>query len=242
MEGALVCRTCVESGRVQVGLTPFDRREELGIVSAAWKTLIAICAQPKRFFSELAPSGRMGSAILFVIFVSIPAGIMSSLYNLGMKWAIGPIIEPSIRQIYGPEGGPLSDMMVKAYEPSILSALFGAVAFPFILILYAMIAGLVVHLGLLILGGAHKGLEASLKVSLYSHGLLFWVIVPLVGGFAWLWMAVVLGIGLAAIHGAKAWQAVIALLYAPCLAVCCLIGGSVALGVLIGAAASGGGL
>lgn len=240
LEGKLVCRGCVQAGRVQVGLSPFDRREEMGLLAASWRTLVGVCARPQEFFGDLAPAGRLGSAFLFLFLVSIPAALANGAWNLAMKAALSPIVEPFVRQVYGPPGSPFSDLMVSAYEPNVLTVLGSVAVFPALVLLYALITGLVTHLGLMLVGGAKRGLDASLKVAIYAHGVLFWLVVPVLGGFAWLWMAVVLGIGLARVHDARGWQATFAVLYAPCLCFCGLIAGSVALGALLGAAIGSG--
>lgn len=235
MEGKLVCRTCVEQGRVQVGLSPFDRREELGFFQAVWATLIGVCVRPGEFFGELAPAGRLGSAFGFLLIVTIPAYLLSSIYNLLTRMVLAPVLEPVIREVYDPISPQLGDQLVLSLQPSVLDLVLGIFLGPVILILVAVITGLLLHLGLLMTGGARRGIEASLKVSLYGYGVVFWLVIPLVGGLCWLWLPVVLGFGLARLHGVPGWKAAFAVLWAPLLACCCSFAGAFAFVMLVGA-------
>lgn len=235
MEGRLVCRTCVETGRVQVGLSPMDRREELGLSRAFWQTLVAVCVRPGEFFEELAPTGRLGTGFLFLLLVSLPAYTLSSIYNYLSNHVLAPTLEPFVRQIYDPISPDLSDQLVASLQPSLLDVALGIVLGPPFLIIIAILTGLIMHLGLLMVGGAGRGLEASLKVSLYGHGVVFGLVIPIVGGLCWLWAPVVLGFGLARIHGVPGWKAAFGVLWAPALACCCSVAGLVGLVALIGA-------
>jgi hypothetical protein len=221
MEGRLVCRTCVEQGRVQVGLSPFDRRGELGLLSAFWATLVGVCLRPGEFFAELAPTGRLGGAFGFLLLVSLPAYTLNSIYNFLLRFAVAPSLEPVVRQVYDPISPDLADQLVASLQPSMLDLIGGIVLGPAILTIMAIVTGLVMHLGLLLVGGAARGIEASLKVSLYGHGVAFWLVVPLLGGLCWLWLPVILGFGLARIHGVPGWKAAVAVLWGPVLGCCC---------------------
>ena len=236
LEGSLVCRTCVQEGRVQVGLSPFDRRDELGFLPSLWSTLIAVCVRPGEFFEGLAPTGGLGSAFLFLLLVSIPAYILNSLYNLLMRMVLAPPLEPIVRQVYDPISPELADQLVASLQPSVLDLVLGILLGPVIILVFAVVAGLVLHLGLLLVGGARRGLEATLKVSLYASGVVFWLVIPVLGGLCWLWLPVILGFGLARLHGVPGWKAAVAVLWGPCLACCCTIGGLVGVGMFLGAA------
>ncbi len=219
LQGQLVCRTCVTSGRVQVGLTPFDRRSELGIVRATWQTLIGVGIHPVQFFTEMDPKGRVGSALGFLALVTVPAGVIAGILNHMTNLALSGLMEGMIQDVYGPPGTPMGDLMAGLYQPSLVGTIIGVVMFPIQIIFCAMITGLLVHLGLVILGGASKGVEATIKVSIYSYGLMFWVVVPMIGGLSLLWSVIVIGIGVTWVHRTDGWKSGLAVAYAPCL--CC---------------------
>ena len=229
----MICRTCVTQGRVEGGLTPWDQRAELGWPAAMWKTIVEGGTRPSDFFSRLAPTGRTAGAFGLLVLLLIPAGISGGLSNYAMKFFLIDFMEGFIRQVYGPPGNPLSDMMVAAYQPSLLDAALAIFLTPGLCALYAAITGLVCHLGLMLVGGATRGLEATIKVTAYAYAAcLFWMVIPIVGGLAWLWMLVVLGMGLAAMHKTAGWKAAFAVLYAPCLACGLCFGGAFAMGFL----------
>ena len=235
LEGKLVCRTCVEQGRVQVGLSPFDRREELGLLRAFWQTLVGVCVRPGEFFEDLAPTGRLGGAFLFLLLACLPGYILNSIYNYVSRFALAPTLEPIVRDVYDPISPELADQLVASLQPSLLDLAFGIVLGPVMLFVFALVAGLLMHLGLMIVGGAARPLEASLKVALYGHGVVFWLVIPMIGGLCWLWAPVVLAFGLTRIHPTQGWKAAFAVLWAPALACCCSVAGVVGLVFLIGA-------
>ena len=237
LQGNLVCRVCVQEGRVQVGLSPFDRREELGLVTAAWKTLVEVGLRPTRFFAELSPQGRLGSAVGFLLLISVPAGMISNATGYGMLVLMQDWLEGLIRNVYGPAGNPLSDEMVKSISPNLLASVLQGFLHPLICLIGALLLGLLAHGALLLLGGGSQRLEATLKVSIYAYAINFWVVIPLVGGFSWLWGLVAMGIGLSAIHGDSGWKATLAIILPPLF--CCCSGVLLALAAgFLGAAAS----
>lgn len=233
LDGRVICRTCVTQGRVEGGATPWDKRGELGMFVAMWRTIVEVSAKPADFFGRLAPNGRTAGAFGFLLLALIPAGISGGISNFVMKFFLIDFMEGFIRQIYGPPGSPLSDMMVAAYTPSLLDAAFAIVLTPVLCALYAIITALVCHLGLMLVGGAERGLEATIKVCAYAYaGVLFWMVIPIVGGLAWFWMLVVLGMGLASMHRTSGWKAAFAVLYAPCLGCLLCFGGAFVAGFL----------
>jgi len=232
MHGAVVCKTCVTSGRVNPGVTPWDQRDEIGMLSAAWQSIKGLSFAPVQFFEAMAPAGKVGSAIGLLALITIPCSIMNTITGFATNKVIAPLAEPFIRQVYGPPGNTLSDTVVQSLEPNILMSAIGLFAYPFIMVVYALVTGLVCHLGLMLCGGAREGLEATVKTSVYAYVVTFWVVVPLAGSLSWIWMLVVLGMGLTTVHGSGGFKAAFAVLYAPCACCCLVFAGSFGLGFL----------
>ena len=75
-----------------------------------------------------------------------------------------------------------------------------------------LVAG-VLHLCLMLVGGARQGLEATIRVVAYSESATLLAIVPLCGGLAGtLWMLVLYVIGLRELHGTSTSRAVLAVI------------------------------
>lgn len=228
--GRMICRTCVVEGRVQVGLSPWDERATLGLLAAAWATLKAISLRPGEFFSNLAPSHFMGAAIGFAVLVGTPGQIGAVIYNNLGNVLLFEAIGLDMNQAYGND--PISEMFRPGGAAQII---LGVVMAPLGVLMNAMLYGLLGHVGLMIVGGTTKKLEASLKVACYASALNFWMIIPLpyinalvVG----IWWMVVLGIGLMKMHGTTGAKAAFAVLWFPCTCLC-LIGGIAAVVAVI---------
>ncbi len=237
LEGRLVCRTCVEQGRVQVGLSPMDRRAELGLPRAVWQTLVGVCFRPGELFADMAPTGGIGPAFLFLALVAIPANLASSLWNFLSGFVTGPLLEPLIRDVYDPISPDLSDAVVqRSLRPGVLDLVSGALLGPVFVIIFAVFTALIVHLGLMMVGGARNGIEATLKGTLYSFGCVFLLVVPLLGGLWTIWVLVVLVFALMRLHGASGWQATFGVLWGPLAGCCCSVAAGFGLAMLFGAA------
>jgi hypothetical protein len=244
MNGAVVCRTCVTTGEVNPGevnpgLTPWDRRDELGLLSALWQTVKGVSLAPTEFFEQMSPTGRLAPAMGFLVLATIPASIVSNTVSYVSNLALAPMLEPFIRNVYGPEGNTLSDLVVGSMQPSLVGSGFWILAYPFAIVVYALVTGLVCHLGLMLCGGATQPLEATIKTSVYAFAILFWAVIPIVGGLASIWLLVALVFGLSTVHRSGGFKATFSVLYAPCTCACLGVGGIVAL-VALGAMAIGG--
>jgi hypothetical protein len=220
--GRMICRACVVEGRVEVGLSPWDERATRGMFAAWWETLKQVTLKPGEFFSNLAPSHFMGAAIGFAILAGTPgqiaAVITSNLGNALLFDALGL----DLNSAYGND--PISEMFRPGGPANIV---IGVVMAPIGVLMNAMIYGLLGHLGLMIVGGANKKMEASLKVACYAAAINFWMIIPLpylIQMVVGIWWMVVLAIGLMKMHNTSGVKAAFAVLWFPCLCGC-LIGG-----------------
>ena len=227
--GRLICRACVVDGRVEVGLSPWDERKKLGLFAAWWATVKAVTLTPSDFFSRLAPSQFMGAAIGFALLAATPGQIANVIYNNLGNVLLFETLGVDLGQASG--GDPFSQMLAPGSPVMIVLQVVMA---PLTVIMNAMIYGLLAHLGLMIVGGTTKKLEASLKVACYAAAINFWMIFPVpyinavvVG----IWSMVVLAIGLMKMHNTTGAKAAFAVLWIPCLCGCA-VGGIAAIAAL----------
>jgi hypothetical protein len=74
--GAVVCSACIE--REPDELLPWDRREELGLFKAYWKTCWQLLQSPTKTLNAAPREGSVGSSSLFVI-LSGYAGLLTTM-------------------------------------------------------------------------------------------------------------------------------------------------------------------
>lgn len=87
-----------------------------------------------------------------------------------------------------------------------------------------IVSGLIVHLFLLIFGGAKQGLTMTLRVISYAYAPQIFVVVPLLGAcVAAVWTLVLEIIGLASAHRTDTWRAALAVLLCIFLGICCFV-------------------
>jgi hypothetical protein len=234
LDGRRICRNCVTEGRIAPARTPWDERAELGLPGALWKTVVQVSTAPVEFFRRLAPQGGTGNAMFFVLLAAIPAAIVGALQGAALNQAIYSAL--GVDPMKGISPGDPMFVFIKLMQPGSPVMLgFQVFVGPPAMVLYALVFGLISHLGLLICGGTTQGAETTLKAVLYAvGGTYFWGVVPLLNMFVGLWTLVVVGICLAVVHKAPWWKAVFALLWLPCVCVC----GAGVIGGLIGALAA----
>lgn len=99
-----------------------------------------------------------------------------------------------------------------------------AVCVPPIVIVGMYLISAILHLPLLVLGGAEQGFEATLRVVCYTYGAcVLPMSIPLAGCLFWLYYVALIGIGLCLTQRCAAWKAVLATLF-PVLLCCGLAG------------------
>jgi hypothetical protein len=157
--------------------------------------------------------GSLGEALLYTIILGV-AGMIASF---GFS-----IVLPSV----GLGAGSFGDLLGLGASTAFL--VFAPVA----MVLGIFIAGGITHLCLMLLGGANRSFETTIRVFCYAGGSAnIFLLVPFCGGLVTTIVALVLDcIGLARAHQTDTWRPVAALLLP--LVVCC--GGLTLLSVLAG--------
>ncbi len=219
-----ICATCIREQRVQIGSNPWERRNELGILPAAWQTVLEVSARPGQFFASLGNGGTVSEAAMFQALVLVPAVAMGAIYGQLMLAAFGDSFIALLGQFGSQIPADALDELREGLQPSVakavkgigLNLLFG----PAIWILMTMTFGVVQHAILSLVGGAKYPLETTLKACLYAGGIRFWEIVPLVNWVALPWLLGVQSVGLAAVHETDGWRGAVAA-WGPALGCCC---------------------
>lgn len=196
--------------------TPWEDQGRLGIATAFVETTRQVLAAPTAFFRSMTPSGHVGSALAYGVLVGLLGVVASSLYLYVFRASLGPALRSFDEQ----------DVISRLF-PAIRSgfALAGQIVFaPVGIVIRLFVAAAVVHLMLLLIGGA-KGFETTLRVMAYGEAPAILCIVPICGELAsFPYRVVVVIIGLSEAHGVSRGAAALAVLLPLVLTCCCCAG------------------
>ncbi|WP_375768012.1 zinc-ribbon domain-containing protein [Archangium gephyra] len=207
----LVCQRC--HALEQDEPLPWDQREELGTLTAWWKTVLHVMFHPDTF-PTLRPEGSGGGSLLFALLSSLPGSFMMGLTYLGLV-ALLPSMFPEGTQAAGD-----------------LAALYGLFMFAFFMVVgpLASLASTVILAGLdhlvLSLGGVTRGFQVTLRAHALSQAP--WVLgaVPCVGIYvAPFWALVARAFAYHGLHRTTWGVALAGTVLTPLLS-CCMCGGA----------------
>jgi len=193
--------------------TPWDDRTRIGFFDALVETTRQVLVAPGAFFRAMPPSGGMGSPLLYAVIIGWIGLVAAALY------------QALFRSIVGTSFGALGDRpelapmlaWVAGWGGFVFQVVFGAV---FVVIGVFIGAG-VLHLMLLLLGGARRSFEATFRVVTYAQATSILFLVPLCGQLiGGVWCLVLYVIGLAEVHGIGHGRAAAAVLL-PLVFLCC---------------------
>jgi len=197
---------------------PWDQRLSKGFFTAFIETLQMVLTRPADAFTAMKTEGGLGDPLIYALIGGCVGGAVSFLFSIGLQ-SVG---------LFGHQRNAVATM-----------AGLGIGSFAFLILLPVLITvGLfvgagIIHLCLMIVGGANKTFETTFRVLAFSHGSTGPLqIIPLCGGaVAGVWALVVNCIGLARAHETTTGRAVLAV-FMP-LIVCC--GGALILAMMFGA-------
>ncbi len=181
------------------------------VFEAFFETLQLFIIRPGDAYARMRRSGDLGRPILYAIFIGWAGVIVSQLYSLafqGMVWHMMPQFhELKMQQFRGFNmTAPITIVLLAAAPVLIVIGLF--------------IWTGIVHVMLLILGGANEGLDATFRVMSYATTAQVAQFVPICGNLAGgIWALVLEIIGIAEAHHISHGKAALAVLLP--LGVCC---------------------
>lgn len=187
---------------------PWERREELGFVPAFVETLKLVLLNPAVAFAAMKKEGGLSDPLLYGVIGGSIGFIISLLWNI-LFGSIGAFTDRN--PIAGAIGAGVGMVIC-----IILAPLFIAVCL--------FIGSGILHLCLMLVGGANRSFETTFRVVSYTVGSTNPIaIIPFCGGVvAAIWNIVLECIGLAKAHEITTGKAVIAVLL-PVIVCCGLI-------------------
>ena len=194
---------------------PWDERERIGLFGALVETTRDVLARPGAFFRAMPVTGGLGSPLLYAVLVGWLGLVAAAFYQaifrsiVGSSWGALGVDRPELGALLG---------WVEGWAGFVVQAVFGGV---FVVIGVFVAAG-ILHVMLLLLGGARRDFEATFRVACFSEATCVLFLVPfcgqVVGG---IWCLVLYVLGLAEAHRIGHGKAAAAVLLPVVVACCC---------------------
>jgi hypothetical protein len=197
---------------------PWEHRQERGFFNAFVETLMLVLTKPGEAFMMMRREGGLGEPLIYALIGGCVGAVVSFLFSLGLQ-SFGLF---SDRQ----------NALVAMTGMGIGSAVF-IILVPLFIVIGLFIGSAIVHLCLMIVGGANQPFETTFRVLAFSQGSTGPLqMIPLCGGLiSGVWALVCDCIGLARAHETDTGRAVLAI-FLP-LIVCC--GGGLLIAFMFGA-------
>ena len=196
------------------GGIPWDQRDRIGLFSALVETTRQVLAGPGAFFRAMPVSGGLGSPLLYAVLIGWAGLAVAAFYQaifrsvVGSSWgAFGD--RPEVAAMLG---------WVEGWAGCVAQVVFGGV----LVVIGVFVAAGIIHLVLLLLGGARRDFEATFRVVSFAQATSILFLVPfcgqLIGG---IWSLVLYVLGLAEAHQIGHGKAAPAVLLPLVLLCCC---------------------
>ncbi|MDQ3198599.1 MAG: YIP1 family protein [Verrucomicrobiota bacterium] len=196
---------------------PWDRRQELGFFPAFFETLKLVLFNPTAAFSAMKPEGGFGEPLIYAVFGGSIGFIFYFLFSLLIS-SMG-LMSDRTNALAGIMGLGIGTIFIILFVPVFIA-------------LGLFLGAGILHLCLMLVGGAKRSYETTFRVLSFTLGSTYpLMIVPVCGGFiSGLWALVLECVGLARAHETTTGKAVLAVLLP--VIVCC--GGGLVLAIMFG--------
>ena len=196
---------------------PWENREQRGWFNAFIETLQMVLTRPSAAFTAMKSTGGLGDPLIYALIGAGTGAVVSYLFSFGLQ-AVG----------FG--AGQQSGFGALSWLGA--GAIGFVVLMPIFVVLGLFIGAGIIHLCLMMVGGAKQPFETTFRVLAYTQGSVGPLqMVPFCGGvIAGIWGLVLYCIGLARAHEIETGRAILAV-FLP-VVVCC--GGAILLAMLGG--------
>ena len=186
---------------------PWDERDNKGFFSAFIETLQMVLTRPSEAFTAMKREGGLGEPLLYAIIGGSFGLVFYFIYHLAFQ-SLG---------LFANRPNPLAHLVGASIGGVIL-----IIFVPVIVAIGAFLNAAILHVCLMIVGGAKQPFETTFRVICFASGSVFpLMVVPLCGGvIAGVWDIVLRCIGLARAHETDTGRAVLAVLL-PVIVCCC---------------------
>jgi hypothetical protein len=201
--------------------TPWERRAELGFVTAWARTVQEALLEPGKLFAD-ARLDRGPAQLGFAVLTASVFGAIGQGLGILVRAQSDAFFQRMLSQQDMPDF--LRDLLKTSQSMSSSPGgfLLGVLLLPLFNFLFVYLNAGVTHLFALLLGQSKRGFSATFAACTYSFAPLVLLAVPGCGGIvALLWLIVLTGVGLKVTHGIKPGGAAATVL-APYAVFCCL--------------------
>jgi len=207
---------------------PWEDPGRVGFVDRFVETVKLLATAPAEAFARIPTTGGIGQPLFFAIVVG---WIGIAVYSVWML-LLGGMSLPFLDQVDLGAAGAMFGLS------SGLMVVFLVLA-PLLIVVGVFIQAAILHLMLMLVGGANQGFEATARVCSYAQASQLAQIIPFCGGLlSAIWSVVLLIVGLSTAHGITRGKAALAVVLP--VVVCCVAFGAMIMffGVLAGIAQS----
>jgi hypothetical protein len=206
---------------------PWEDTARAGALERFVETVKLLATGPSEAFERMPIVGGVGQPLLFGIVVAWIGITISSVWSLVLSGMSLPFLDSE-------QLGAAGAMM------GLSTAMTVAIIFlaPFITIIVVFVEAAILHLMLMLVGGATRGFEATARVCSYAQASQLAQAIPFCGGLLSLvWSLILLIIGLSTAHGVSRGKAAVAVIL-PVVLCCAFLAALMFFGVLAGIASS----
>ena len=184
---------------------PWDERQTKGLLNALIETLQMVLSRPVAAFTAMKREGGLGEPLLYAIIGGTFGGVFALTYNFALR-SFTP---------FGDRHNALAHLFGG------LSWIFLLVLTPLFVVIGVFVASAILHVCLMIVGGAKQSFETTFRVVCFAEGSVSpLLVIPFCGGLiVGIWKVILYCIGLARAHETDTGRVVIAVLLP--LVVCC---------------------
>lgn len=196
---------------------PWDDRDRTGLLTALVETTRDVLTAPREFFRGMPLAGGLGSPILYAVIVGWVGLAAAAFYQ-----AIFNSITGGRFSGFGERQGLASVLgFMESWTGFLAQVVFGGV----FVVIGVFIAAGILHLMLMLLGGARRDFEATLRVVSFSQATSLLFLLPFCGQLIGaVWTIVLYVVGLAEAHQIGGGKAALATLLPLFLFCCCCVG------------------
>jgi hypothetical protein len=182
--------------------------------AALIETTKLFLSRPREAFERSSPTIGIGRPLLYGCILSFVGNVFTAIYEFCARSIVSSM----------PMHGAMNDWMSAEWSIPPVARMLGTILVsPFLIPLGILITAGLVHLFLLLLGGAPGGYANTVKAESYSNAPLFLSVVPICGSIGGLfWALALLVIGLTVVHRISTGKAIAALVLPLVLCCACL--------------------
>jgi hypothetical protein len=196
---------------------PWDQRDRIGFFAALVETTRQVLAEPGAFFRAMPLTGGLGSPLLYAVVIGWLGLAASAFYQAIFRSVVGSSFgalgdRPEVAAVLG---------WVESWAGFVAQVVLGGV----FVVIGLLVAAAILHLMLLLLGGARRDFEATFRVVSFSQATSLLFLVPFCGQLIGvIWCLILYVLGLAQAHQIGHGKAAAAVLL-PLVLVCCCCAG-----------------